>query len=98
MSRDCCVGLPHDATGVFAVCDCGISCLYSRTILKENKAYLARLLRKPEELFCQAVDGDIVTAGGFESPALVICSDHDSDIVSATHKADTHILFHAEAA
>ena len=25
MSRDCCVALPHDATGLPAVCDCGIS-------------------------------------------------------------------------
>ena len=25
MSRDCCVALPHDATGLSAVCDCGIS-------------------------------------------------------------------------
>ena len=24
MSRDCCVALPHDATGLSAVCDCGI--------------------------------------------------------------------------
>ena len=25
VSRDCCVALPHDATGMSAVCDCGIS-------------------------------------------------------------------------
>ena len=25
VSRDCCLALPHDATGVSAVCDCGIS-------------------------------------------------------------------------
>ena len=24
-SHDCCVALPHDATGLSAVCDCGIS-------------------------------------------------------------------------
>ena len=24
-SRNCCVALPHDATGLSAVCDCGIS-------------------------------------------------------------------------
>ena len=24
MAHDCCVALPHDATGVSAVCDCGI--------------------------------------------------------------------------
>ena len=23
-SRDCCLALPHDATGLSAVCDCGI--------------------------------------------------------------------------
>ena len=32
MSRDCCVALPHDATGLSAVCDCGISLSYSLTI------------------------------------------------------------------
>ena len=25
VSRDCCVALPHDATGLSAVCECGIS-------------------------------------------------------------------------
>ena len=25
VSRDCCVALPHDATGLSAVCDCGVS-------------------------------------------------------------------------
>ena len=25
VSRECCVTLPHDATGLSAVCDCGIS-------------------------------------------------------------------------
>ena len=25
VSRDCCVALPQDATGLSAVCDCGIS-------------------------------------------------------------------------
>ena len=25
LARDCCVALPHDATGLSAVCDCGIS-------------------------------------------------------------------------
>ena len=25
VSRDCCVALPHDATGLSAVCDCGFS-------------------------------------------------------------------------
>ena len=25
VSRDCCVALPHDVTGLSAVCDCGIS-------------------------------------------------------------------------
>ena len=26
VSHDCCETLPHSATGLFAVCDCGISC------------------------------------------------------------------------
>ena len=26
VSYDCCVALPRGATGLFAVCDCGISC------------------------------------------------------------------------
>ena len=25
VSHDCCVALPHDATGLSAACDCGIS-------------------------------------------------------------------------
>ena len=25
VSRDCCVALPHDVTGLSAVCDCGIT-------------------------------------------------------------------------
>ena len=29
VSRDCCVALPHDAMGLSAVCDCGISRSYS---------------------------------------------------------------------
>ena len=29
VSRDCCLSLPHDATGLSFVCDCGISCSYS---------------------------------------------------------------------
>ena len=29
----CCVALPHDATGLSVVCDCGISWSYSLTIL-----------------------------------------------------------------
>ena len=32
MSRDCCVALPHDAKGLSAVCDCGISGSYTLTI------------------------------------------------------------------
>ena len=32
MSRDCYVALPHDAMGLSAVCDCGISLSYSLTI------------------------------------------------------------------
>ena len=33
VSRDCCVALPQGATGMSAVCDCGISCSYSLIIL-----------------------------------------------------------------
>ena len=33
MSRDCCVALPGGATGLSAVCDCGISRSKSLTIL-----------------------------------------------------------------
>ena len=29
VSRDCCIALPNDATGLSAVCDCGISLSYS---------------------------------------------------------------------
>ena len=29
VSHDCCVALPHGATGLSVVCDCGISCSYS---------------------------------------------------------------------
>ena len=32
VSRDCCVALPHNTTGLSAVCDCGISWSYSLTI------------------------------------------------------------------
>ena len=37
MSLDCCVALPHDATGLSAVCDCGISrpCSLTFFIYKE---------------------------------------------------------------
>ena len=36
VSHDCCVALPHNATGLSAVCDCGISfnhthCIYHIT-------------------------------------------------------------------
>ena len=31
VSYDCCVSLPHGATGLSAVCDCGISCIIIRT-------------------------------------------------------------------
>ena len=34
VSRDCCLALSHDATGLSAVCDCGIYWSYSLTILK----------------------------------------------------------------
>ena len=34
MSHDCCGTLPHAATGLSAVCDCGISCSYSPTMFE----------------------------------------------------------------
>ena len=36
MSRDSCVALSHDVTGLSAVCDCGISCSYSLTIFNDG--------------------------------------------------------------
>ena len=33
VSHDCCLALPQDATDLSAVCDCGIFCSYSLTIL-----------------------------------------------------------------
>ena len=34
-SRDCCVALPYNATGLSAFCDCGISRSYSITIFEK---------------------------------------------------------------
>ena len=34
MSHDCCVALPRDDMGLFAVCDCGISLSFSLTLLE----------------------------------------------------------------
>ena len=34
MSRDYCVAVPHDATGLSTICGCGISRLYSLTVLE----------------------------------------------------------------
>ena len=36
VSRDCRVALPHDATGLSAVCDCVISSSYSLTIFAKK--------------------------------------------------------------
>ena len=36
VSHDRCVALPHDTTGLSAVCDCGISLSYSFTIFHNN--------------------------------------------------------------
>ena len=36
VSRDRCVALPHDTTGLSAVCVCGISLSYSLTIFHNN--------------------------------------------------------------
>ena len=42
MYRDFCVALSHDAMGLSAVCDCGISCSYSLTIIEtESKIQLS---------------------------------------------------------
>ena len=35
-SRDYCVALPHDATGLFAICDCGIPWSASLTIFDQH--------------------------------------------------------------
>ena len=40
MSCDCCVSLPDCATGLSAVCDCGISRSISLFLLKEENAVL----------------------------------------------------------
>ena len=40
VSSDCCVALSHDATGLSAVCDCGISSSYSLTIFILNSITL----------------------------------------------------------
>ena len=34
LSHECCVALPHDVMGLFAVCDCGISLSFSLTFLE----------------------------------------------------------------
>ena len=41
-SRECCVALPHDATGLSAVCDCGISYSYSLSFFKQGGIVLLR--------------------------------------------------------
>ena len=38
-SRECCVALPHDATGLSAVCDCGISYSYSLSFFNREVLY-----------------------------------------------------------
>ena len=38
VSHDCCVALLHDAIGLSAVCDCGISLSYSLTMFVNNKS------------------------------------------------------------
>ena len=44
VSRDCCVALPHDVTGLSAVCDCDISWSYSLTIFVNIHAQVSRLI------------------------------------------------------
>ena len=41
MSLDCDVALPRDATGLFAVCDCGISRLYLLFLISIAKSVLS---------------------------------------------------------
>ena len=66
--------------------------------LEENKADLVKLIS--EELCCQVADGEIVTAGGFETPEMEKCSpEREPGILCATHQeADMCILLHAEDA
>ena len=47
VSRDCCVALPHDASGLSAVCDCSISWSYSLSTLA--------LLDAPAWLFLRCI-------------------------------------------
>ena len=51
MFRNCCVALPHDVTGMSAVCDCGISRSYYFWFVAE--IYKLRYL--------QAAHGDIIS-------------------------------------
>ena len=66
--------------------------------LEENKADLAKLIS--EELCCQIADGEIVTAGGFETPEMQKCSpERNPGILCAIHEeADTRFLLHAKDA
>ena len=49
VSRDCCVALPHDATDLSAVCDCGISWSYSLAIFE---SYIRNIESKSVHLIC----------------------------------------------
>ncbi|MEW8545283.1 MAG: hypothetical protein AB2693_17305, partial [Candidatus Thiodiazotropha sp.] len=66
--------------------------------LEENKADLARLLS--QELSSQVVEGEVITAGGFQDPKMVTCStQRNTDMLSSTHEeADTRIILHAKDA
>ena len=62
-------------------------------MLRRNIAELAIL--QSEELSCKVADEDIVTVIRFEKLEMVkYTPDNDPGILSATHEADTHILFH----
>ena len=45
MSRDCCVALPHDATGLSVVCECGIPDHTHLLFLNESNTTLDPLMR-----------------------------------------------------
>ena len=44
MSRDCSVALPRDATGLSAVCNCGISWSYSLIIFEITKSKMSKFI------------------------------------------------------
>ena len=65
MSGDCCVVLPHNVTGLFAVCDCGLSVSYSLNIFK-----LCNHLDGEERAGCFALFGFLISSDSPCSMAL----------------------------